>query len=372
MMEQKIPYFNLKRMHKKIREELDDAYEKVLESGWFIQGRESNCFENEFAKYCGTQFCVGVGNGLDALRLILSALDVGEGDEVIVPANTFIATVLAITYVGAKPVFIDADINTFLIDPKKIEQSITKRTKAIVVVHLYGRTVNMEPIKRVAQKFSLKIIEDAAQAHGAVWRDKRVGNLGDAAAFSFYPGKNIGALGDGGAVTTNDKALAEKIKALANYGSQEKYNHIYKGCNSRLDEMQAAFLNVKLKYLDEWNEQRRKIAYRYISEIDNKKIVLPKPPLEPKEHVYHIFAIMVKNRKKFIEYLEKCGIGTNVHYPKPIMKQTAYKEYEDECKYYPVTEKICKEELSLPLYPYMKDEEINWIIKCINQYKEEI
>ncbi len=255
-----VPYLNLEVLHRPIREELDAAYQSVMQREWFIGGEADGKFEEEFAAYCGGDYCVGTGNGLDAIRLILLAYEIGIGDEVIVPANTYIATVLAITYVGATPVFVDADRNTYLIDISKIEEKITKRTKAIIAVHLYGRVVDMDPLVELAGRYSLKVIEDAAQAHGGVYRGKRAGTLGDAAAFSFYPGKNLGALGDAGAVVTNDAGIADKVRAYGNYGSFEKYHHVYKGCNSRLDELQAAFLSVKLKYLDGWNEERRRSA----------------------------------------------------------------------------------------------------------------
>lgn len=363
-----IQYLDLRRIHNKIRKELDEVYNKVMDQGWFIKGRIEEQFEKEFASYCGAKKCIGTGNGLDAIRLILLAYGIGDGDEVIVPANTFIATILAITYVGAVPVFVDVDIDTYLIDVNKIEEKVTKKTKAIIVVHLYGRAVQIEKVCMLAKKYSIKLIEDAAQAHGAIYCGKRVGVLGDASAFSFYPGKNLGALGDGGAVVTNDEILAEKIYALGNYGSVKKYHHMYKGCNSRLDEMQAGFLLVKLRYLDQWNEERRKIAKLYTSEMNNELIVFPKIPENLEEHVFHIYPILVKNRECFIEYAKKCGIEVAVHYPTPIMLQEAYKEYKDQMKEYPITKRICEEEVSIPLYPGMTKEECSRVIECINQY----
>ncbi len=363
-----VPYLDLAATHKNLQKELDEAYRQVTDSQWFIGGNAGKRFERAFADYCGALECVGVGNGLDAIRLILQAYEIGPGDEVLVPANTFIATVLAITYVGATPVFVDADIHTYNIDIAKMKEKITDRTKAIIVVHLYGRVVEMDKVMELADEYALKVIEDAAQAHGAVYKGKRTGSLGDAAAFSFYPGKNLGALGDAGAVVTNDKELADKIRALGNYGSFEKYNHVYKGCNSRLDEMQAAFLSVKLKYLDEWNEERRNGAMRYNSEIHNPKVRLPKLPTDIKEHVFHIYPVMVADRAEFVDYLKECGIATNVHYPTPIMEQGAYVEYQSESTDYPVTKQICAQEVSLPLYPGMAEEQIEWIIAAVNKY----
>lgn len=363
-----IPYLDLKRIHQKIQGELDEAYRQVIERQWFIGGKADEQFEQEFASYCGAKECVGTGNGLDAIRLILLAYGIGKGDEVIVPANTFIATVLAITYVGATPVFVDADENTYTINPQKVEEKITDRTKAIIVVHLYGRAVEIEPFRELADKYSLKLIEDAAQAHGAAVNGKRTGSMGDAAAFSFYPGKNLGALGDAGAVVTNDKEVADRVRAFGNYGSYEKYNHVYKGCNSRLDELQAAFLSVKLKYLDKWNEERRRIAEAYEKEIYNVKVVLPKMPKDIKEHVFHIYPVLVEERTEFIKYLQEQGIATNVHYPIPITEQKAYGEFRGQIEDYPVTKKICEQEVSLPLYPGMTEEEIEWVISCVNQF----
>lgn len=363
-----IPYQDLGRIHQGIQKELDAAYKRVMESQWFIKGKEDEQFEKKFASYCGANFCVGVGNGLEAIRLILCAYGIGKGDEVIVPANTYIATVLAVTEVGATPIFVDADIETLNIDISRIESSITKKTRAILVVHLYGRVVDTKKVCELAKKYSLKVIEDAAQAHGAMLNGKKVGVLGDAAAFSFYPGKNLGALGDAGAVVTNDMELAEKVKAYANYGSQKKYENIYKGYNSRLDEMQAAFLSVKLNYLDKWNEERRKIALLYSSKIKNEKIKLPSIPEDKKEHVFHIYPILVEDRENFINYMNKNGVGTLVHYPVPIVEQKAYKEYQGEIEKYPVTKRICEQEVSLPLFPGMMEEEINRVIACVNAY----
>ncbi len=363
-----IPYLNLETLHKPIQKELDVAYKDVMQRQWFIGGEADKKFEEAFAAYCGAHYCVGTGNGLDAIRLILLAYGIGEGDEVIVPANTFIATVLAITYVGATPVFVDADLETYNIDIGKIEEKITERTKAIIVVHLYGRVVDVPAVREIADRHGLKVIEDAAQAHGAMINGQRTGALGDAAAFSFYPGKNLGALGDAGAVVTNDKEVADKVRAYGNYGSYEKYNHVYQGCNSRLDELQAAFLSVKLCYLEEWNEERRRIAKIYAENIKNSKVILPQMPKDRKEHVFHIYPVLVRERDAFVDYLKEHGIATNIHYPTPITEQAAYQEYHGQINQYPVTEQICAQEVSLPLYPGMLEEQIEWVIACVNQF----
>jgi len=362
----KVPYLDLGKIHNKIQDELDAAYCEVTKRQWFIGGEADRKFEQEFAAYCGAKECVGTGNGLDAIRLILLAYGIGEGDEVIVPANTFIATVLAITYVGATPVFVDADMETYNINIDKIEEKITDRTRAIIAVHLYGRAVDIRAVRRIADRYSLKIIEDAAQAHGAEIAGKKTGSLGDAAAFSFYPGKNLGALGDAGAVVTNDREIAEKVRAYGNYGSYEKYNHVYQGCNSRLDEYQAAFLSVKLKYLDGWNEERRRIAQIYNSNICNKKVRLPEMPDNIRQHVFHIYPVLAENREKLVEYLREQGIAVNIHYPKPIMEQEAYRQYRGQAVNYPVTKRLCMQEVSLPLYPGMTEEQIQKVVDCVN------
>ena len=364
----KVPYLDLAAVHDPISTDLEDAFHEVMDREWFIRGQAGIDFEKVYAKYCGVNYCVGVGNGLEAIRLILMACDIGKGDEVIVPANTFIATVLAITQVGATPVFVDADVTTYNIDVFKIEKAITDKTKAIIAVHLYGRLAEMDKICSLAKKYDLRVFEDAAQAHGARKKNKRAGSFSDAAAFSFYPGKNLGCLGDGGAVVTNDKRLADKVRALGNYGSEEKYNHIYKGCNSRLDEFQAAFLLKKLPYLENWNEERRNIAFKYMTQITNKKIKLPEKLEDRYSNVFHIFPVMVEERENFISYLEGKGIGVNVHYPCPIMKQPAYSEFFEKSNEYPVTQYICKSEVSLPLYPGMTEEQVNWVIDCVNVY----
>ena len=364
-----ISYLDLGRMHQPLKEELMQKFETVLDNEWFIQGSECAKFEEAFAKYCGAEYCVGAGNGLEAIRLILEAYGIGKGDEVILPINTFIATALAVTYVGATPVYVEASKETLLIDTDKIEEKITDKTKAIIVVHLYGKAVNMSKVWELAKKHGLKVIEDAAQAHGAEFEGKRTGALGDVAAFSFYPGKNLGALGDGGAVVTNDKELADKVRALGNYGSYVKYNHEYAGCNSRLDEVQAAFLSVKLEKLDAWTEERIRIADRYNKGISNPKIFVPtKNEGTNKSHVYHLYPVFCEDREGLQLYLKEHGIGTNIHYPIPIHLQKAYQQDGGKVGDYPITEKICAEELSLPLYPGMTDDEIAYVIETVNKF----
>lgn len=363
-----VPYLDLKKIHQPIQQELNRAYHQVIQRNWFIEGEAVRQFEQEFAYYCNAKICVGIGNGLDAIRLILTAFEIGAGDEVIVPAHTFIATVLAITQTGAIPVFVDIDPERYTIDVNKIEEKITDKTKAIIAVHLYGQCADMGAICSLANKYGLKVFEDAAQAHGAEINGKKTGVLGDAAAFSFYPGKNLGALGDAGSVITNNIEVAEKIRAYKNYGCLKKYQHLYQGCNSRLDELQAAFLSVKLQYLDEWNEKRQEIAKRYAKEIQNPKVKSPKLPEHAKEHVYHIYPVLVEKRTEFIKYLAKYGIETNIHYPIPIMKQNAYIQYRERAKEYPVTNAVCEQEVSLPLYPNMDEEQIKLVIKYVNDF----
>ena len=365
MMFRDIPYTDFEKIHSPIRKELDDAYKRVMDSEWFIGGKEDEAFEKEFADWCGSKYAVGVGNGLDALRLILQAYDIGEGDEVLVPSNTFIATVLAISYVGAKPVFVEPDMDTLLINPFETEKKITDKTKAIMVVHLYGRLADMDGFVDLANRYNLLLFEDTAQAHGASHCEKKAGTFGKAGAFSFYPGKNLGALGDAGAVVTDDEELAQKIRALGNYGSTRKYKHDYVGVNSRLDEFQAAFLRVKLNCMDEWTLERQKIADKYYSEINNEKIILPK---YTKENVYHIFPVLSENRDDLKNYLEEKGIHTLIHYPIPIHLQGAYSDLGFKAGDFPVAERIAAQELSIPLYPGMTEEDIEYVISAINGY----
>lgn len=363
-----IPFASFKKMHSELREKLDLAYKRVIESNYFIQGKECTDFEKKFADYCGVNYCVGVGNGLDALTLILRAMEIGKGDEVIVPSNTYIATALAVSSVGATPVFVEPEIETYNINTDRIEEKITENTKAIIAVHLQGRPADMDEICAIANKHNLKVIEDAAQAHGARYKGRRVGSLSDAAGFSFYPGKNLGALGDGGCVTTNDKEIADKVRSLGNYGSDYKYHHIYKGVNSRLDELQAAFLNVKLDKLDYWNEERRKIAEKYFAGITNPSVKLPLKSDNTFEHIYHVFVIRCKERDKLEEYLNERGIGTVKHYPIPMHRQLAYKDLEIGEGELPIAEEISRTVLSLPMYYGMTDEEVQYVVKNINEF----
>lgn len=363
----KIPFVSFLPMEKELNEDIRNAFERVFNRSWYIEGKEDEAFEQAFAKYCGTDYCVGCGNGLDALMLALKALGVGAGDEVIVPSNTYIATALAVTYVGATPVFVEPDINTFLIDPSLIEVAITNKTKAIMPVHLYGQACDMDAIMSIAKKHKLFVVEDCAQAHGATYKGKRIGSFGDAAGFSFYPGKNLGALGDGGAAVTNSKEIADKIRALGNYGSDYKYHHIYKGNNSRLDEMQAAFLLAKLSHLDRMNEERRRIAKLYSEGIHNPKVITPivKDECVP---VWHIYGVRCANRDALEKYLNDKGIGTNKHYPIPMHLQECYCDLNIPQGVLPIAEEISATELSLPMYYGMTDEEIKYVIDAINEF----
>lgn len=360
-----IPFSKFDVMHKEIKEEIINKFEEVYDNGWFIQGKECEAFEKEFAAYCGTKYCIGCSNGLDAISLSLKALGIGAGDEVIIPSNTFIATALAVSFVGAKPVLVDPDIDTFNLSKLGIKNAINSKTKAIIPVHLYGQAADMEEIINIANEYKLKVIEDCAQAHGAEYKGKKVGTFGDIAAFSFYPGKNLGALGDAGAIVTNNKKLADKVKMLTNYGSIEKYNHEIKGQNSRLDELQASFLRIKLRHLDEYSEFRNHVASKYLKGINNKKVKLPKIG-ENRTHVWHIFPVMTTNRNEFKLYLESNSIETVCHYPKPIYKQEAY--IHDNLNSTYVAQIIADQELSLPLYYGMTDEEIEYVIGIINKY----
>ena len=364
-----IPFLDLKGLNTQYRAELIEACTKVIDSGWYVQGNECKEFEKEFAEYCGTKYAIGVANGLDALILILRAYkELGimkDGDEVIVPSNTYIASILAISQNNLVPVLVEPDINTYLINPNKIEEKITLKTKAILPVHLYGQTCEMDKINEIAKKYNLKVIEDSAQSHGAYYKNKRSGNLGDASGFSFYPGKNLGALGDGGAVTTNDEELANTIKALGNYGSHKKYENLYKGVNSRLDEMQAAMLRVKLRYLDIEIEKRREIANYYLQNIKNDSIVLPTVRSED-NHVWHLFVIRTSKRDELQKYLLDNGIQTLIHYPIPPHKQDAYTEWNNES--YPISEQIHEEVLSLPISGVQSLEDTKRIIQIMNNY----
>lgn len=365
----KVPFVTFKPLESEIEQEIKAAFERVFASSWYIDGDEDQIFEKAFADYCGARYCVGCGNGLDALMLILKAIGIGSGDEVIVPSNTYIATALAVIYTGATPIFVEPFIDTFNINPTLIESAITENTKAIMPVHLYGQSCDMNLIMEIAKKHQLSVIEDCAQAHGATYRGRRVGTFGDAAGFSFYPGKNLGALGDAGCVVTNNSSIAKKIKALGNYGSDYKYHHIYMGNNSRLDEIQAAFLNTKLSHLDRMNEERRRIARRYLREINNERIVLPHTNADS-DHVWHVFAIRCRNRDALEKHLSEKGIGTNKHYPIPMHLQRCFKEMNYKEGDFPIAEEISKTELSIPMFYGLRDEEIDYVIDAINSFKQ--
>ncbi|MCG3209395.1 MAG: dTDP-3-amino-3,6-dideoxy-alpha-D-galactopyranose transaminase [Anaerolineae bacterium] len=360
-----IPFLDLNAPYLELKTELDEAIQRVLASGWYLLGNETHAFEEEYAHFCGTKYCIAVSNGLDALHLTLRAWDIGPGDEVIVPAHTFIATWLAVTYAGAQPVPVEVNENTYNLDPSRIESAITRQTKAIVPVHLYGQPADMDAINTVADKYGLKVLEDAAQAHGALYKGKPTGCLGDAAAFSFYPGKNLGALGDGGAITTNDENLAKRIRMLANYGAERKYNHLEKGFNCRLDEIQAAILRVKLRYLMDWNNRRKAIANLYLDKLTNLDIVLPVIP-EWATPVWHLFVIRCQFRNQLQQYLAKNKIGTLIHYPVPPFKQKAYPQFAAIADHFPIASKIANEILSLPMGPHLASDQVRVVVDKIN------
>jgi dTDP-4-amino-4,6-dideoxygalactose transaminase len=369
-----IPFLDLKAINQQYQAELKEACARVIDSGWYILGNEVAEFEKEFATYCETKHCLGVANGLDALVLILRAyIELGvmqKGDEVIVPANTYIASILAISENGLTPVLVEPDINSFNLDPKLVEQAITEKTKAILTVHLYGQVTGMNEINKVARKYNLKVIEDCAQAHGAFYTNKeglsrKVGGLGDAAGFSFYPGKNLGALGDAGAITTNDDELAQTLTALRNYGSHKKYENFYQGLNSRLDEIQAAMLRVKLTFLPVEILRRQQIAQRYLSGIKNELIILPELK-EVTSHVWHLFVIRCNDRSQLQEHLNNAGIQTLVHYPIPPHQQKAYADMA--MLSLPITEQIHKQVVSIPLDPTMSDAAVDTVIEAMNGY----
>jgi len=366
-----IKFLDLQKINLQHQDEIEARLLQAFRSGWYLMGNELATFEKSLSQYIGAKHSIGVANGLDALRLILRAyIEMGfmkTGDEVIVPSNTYIASILAISDNGLVPVLVEPDISNYNIDISKIEEKITSKTKGILIVHLYGRVIFSEELKQLAEKYQLKIIEDNAQAIGSEWHGKRAGNLGDASGFSFYPGKNLGALGDAGAVTTNDDELNKTIRALANYGSNQKYVNIYQGLNSRLDEIQAAVLDVKLKYIDEENQVRRDIAKRFINEISNSKIILPENPQNETEHVWHIFVIRTENREILQAYLTENGVQTLIHYPIPNHLQQLYKNTYDRNQY-PGYEKLCAEILSLPMCPTLKDEDIQYVSEAIMEF----
>lgn len=365
-----IKFLDLQKINEQYTNEFNEAFNRVLKSGWFILGKEVEKFETEFAAFCGTKYCIGVANGLDALILILEAYkELGVmhvGDEVLVPSNTYIASIIAISKAGLVPIFCEPKLDTYLLDPDLLEAKITSKTKAVLPVHLYGQLCDMDAINAIAQKHNLKVIEDSAQSHGAVYTNgKKSGNLGDASGFSFYPGKNLGALGDAGAITSNDEILTITLKALRNYGSHIKYHNLYKSINSRLDEVQAALLSVKLKYLQAETDARLLVADHYLKNIDNPKITLP--IVTTKEgHVWHLFVIRVADRNAMQKHLNDNGIETNIHYPVPPHKQPAYKEMENER--FPISELIHEQIISLPISPIMTMDELNQVIAVVNKY----
>lgn len=358
-----IKFLDLKEVNARWLSEIKERIDEVVEGGWYLQGKQNEAFAHNFAEFCGASHALGVANGLDALHLILKAYGLGRGDEVIVPANTYIASILAISNCDCTPVLVEPNLETYNINVDLIEENITDRTRAIMVVHLYGQAVQMEKVWGLARKYGLKIIEDAAQAHGAIYQGRKVGSLGDAAGFSFYPGKNLGALGDAGGITTSDTALFKKMSAIANYGSDYKYNHIYKGINSRLDEIQAAVLDVKLKYLDGDNARRRDISRLYRAHIKNPLISLPYVHDEL-SHVWHLFVVRTSRRQVFREYLDRNGIQTAIHYPTAPHQQNAYQELQ--ALSFPVTEQIHREVCSLPVSPVMTDDEVFRVVEVVN------
>ncbi|MDO8774093.1 MAG: DegT/DnrJ/EryC1/StrS family aminotransferase [Burkholderiaceae bacterium] len=361
----RVPFLDFTLLHLELQQELETTFRRVLESGWYILGRELEAFEEEFAAYCGVRHCVGVGNGLDALHLILRAYGIGAGDEVIVPSNTYIATWLAVSHAGAKPVPVEPLEATYNIDPQRIEAAITPRTRAIIAVHLYGQAADMDAINAIARRRGLKVIEDAAQSHGARYKGIRAGNLGDAAGFSFYPGKNLGALGDGGAITTNDDKLASHVRVLRNYGSQLKYHNEVKGFNSRLDELQAAFLRVKLKRLDAWNAARNRIAMSYRDGLAASGLVLPVVP-EWADPAWHLFVVRSEQRDSLQNKLEQAGIGAMIHYPIPPHLQPAYGDEGYQLGDLPIAEKLHREVLSLPIFPHLGNQDLAYVVSTIS------
>lgn len=365
----KIPYLNLKAENAPIAEELNEATRRVIESGWYILGREVEAFEAEFAAYCGTEHCVGVANGLDALHIILKAYGIGPGDEVIVPSNTYIATVLAISAVGATPVFVEPDPFTFNLDGEGVEAAVTPRTRAIMPVHLYGQTTRMDPLNEIARRHGLKVIEDNAQSQGAMYQGRRTGNLGDAAATSFYPTKNLGCLGDGGAITTNDGELAERIRRIRNYGQKTKYVNDCVGMNSRLDEMQAAILRVKLRHLDEWNQRRRELAEVYFSELASaSEVILPKV-IADDSHIFHLFVIRHPRRDQLQAHLAERGIGTLIHYPIPPFRQECYRDSEFAKGSFPIADELAAQVLSLPMSQMLTEDMVACIGGAIREFR---
>lgn len=364
----KVPFLDVKSAYLELKDEIDAAYHRVMDSGWYILGDEVEAFEDEFANYCGVKHCIGVGNGLEALHLILRAFGIGVGDEVIVPANTYIATWLAVSYAGASPIPVEPDRLTYNIDPKLIEKAITAKTKAIMAVHLYGQPAEMDTIRTIARQYDLKVIEDAAQAQGALYKNQKTGALGDAAGFSFYPGKNLGAYGDAGAITTNDDDLAKNVKMLRNYGSEVKYFNEVKGFNSRLDPLQAAFLRAKLPYLDRWNSKRNELAQIYLDRLKNLPDFILPDVLSDVKPIWHIFAIRHSHRDALQKQLMSDGVGTLIHYPVPPHLSEAYKEMGFRKGAFPISEEIADTILSLPMGPHLSDSDQEIVISKIKNF----
>ncbi len=362
----KVPFLELKRNYLEHQEIIDAAVSRVLTSGWYLFGRELDQFEKNFSTYCGVKYGIGVSSGTEAIQIALGACGIGSGDEVLTTSNTCVPTITGIESSGAKCIFVDIDPKTYTMDPKQIEYRITSKTKAIVVVHLYGQCADMSAIRKIAHKNHLKIIEDCAQAHGAYHRGKHAGSLGDAGAFSFYPTKNMGAYGDAGMVVTNDKMIAERTRMLRNYGQKNKYNHVIKGINSRMDEIQAAILNAKFPFLDQWVEKRRQIAARYCSALKDLEIDLPYA-MKGDKHSCHLFVIRIKNRDRFREKMSENGVQTDIHYPVPVHRQPAYSEYVDQGEFLSVTDSQACELVSLPLYPELTDLEIDFVIESVRR-----
>ena len=359
-----VPFGELKRNYLAHQAEIDSAIDRVTRSGWYLFGEEQDSFERDFAKYCNVEYGIGVASGTSAIQIALSACGIGEGDDVLTTSNTCVPTVVGIEQTGAKCIFVDIDPITYNINPDLIESRITPQTRAIVVVHLYGQCANMEPIIKIARKNNLKIVEDCAQSHGASYRGKKAGSLGDVAAFSFYPSKNLGAFGDAGMIVTSDHSIADLAKQLRNYGQYGKYNHVIRGTNSRLDEIQAAILDTKLVYLDSWNRRRQEIAERYIEGLKNCDLDLPKGA-EYAQHVWHLFVIRVADREGFRSRLAEVGVQTGVHYPSPVHLQPAYKEYQAQGKHLAVTEQQAGHLVSLPIFPELTDEEVDHVIESV-------
>jgi dTDP-4-amino-4,6-dideoxygalactose transaminase len=363
-----VPFLDLKAAYLELKNEIDAAVARVLASGWYILGEEVEAFESEFAAYCEAQHTIGVGNGLDALHLALRAMEVGPGDEVIVPSNTYIATWFAVSHAGAKPVPVEPLETTYNLDPGKIEAAITEHTKAILPVHLYGQPADLDPILQVARRHGLRVLEDAAQAHGARYKGKRIGSHGDAVAWSFYPGKNLGAMGDGGAVTTNDKTIAERIRLLRNYGSSEKYVNDERGFNSRLDPLQAAILQVKLRHLDDWNDRRRFIAAQYMGELKDGNLNLPKVS-NWADPVWHLYVVRTPHRDDLSRHLRSAGVDTLIHYPIPPHLQPSYRDLTRSEDNLEVAEQISREALSLPIGPHLSNMDLSEVLAALSSFK---